>query len=73
MQKEKTNRPFLKYWKSIRDALLQKAIESQNKDIGRLLFFRVNNSNAFVLREILPYVFPGFSIIFIGYIIIYFN
>ncbi|MDW3611988.1 MAG: hypothetical protein QOK90_07670 [Nitrososphaeraceae archaeon] len=70
MQKEKINRPFFKYWKSITYDLIQKAIESQNKVIGRLLFlFRVNNSNAVILRKIIPYVFSGGSIIFIGYVL----
>lgn len=70
MQKEKINRPFFKYWKSITYALIQKAIESQNKVIGRLLFlFRVNNSTAVILRKIIPYVFSGGSIIFIGYVL----
>ena len=58
MQKEKINRPFFKYWKSITYDLIQKAIESQNKVIGRLLFLlRVNNSNAVILRKIIPYFF----------------
>ena len=70
MQKEKINRPFLKYWKSITYDLIQKAIESQNKVIGRLLFlFRVNNSTAVIFRKIIPYVFSGGSIIFIGYVL----
>ena len=70
MQKEKINRPFFKYWKSITYDLIQKAIESQNKVIGRLLFLlRVNNSNAVILRKIIPYVFSGGSIIFIGYVL----
>ena len=70
MQKEKISRPFFKYWKSITYDLIQKAIESQNKVIGRLLFlFRVNNSNAVILRKIIPYVFSGGSIIFIGYVL----
>jgi hypothetical protein len=70
MQKEKINRPFFKYWKSITYDLIQKAIESQNKVIGRLLFlFRVNNSTAVILRKIIPYVFSGGSIIFIGYVL----
>ena len=70
MQKEKTNRPFFKYWKSIIYDLIQKAIESQNKVIGRLLFLlRVNNSNAVILIKIIPYVFSGGSIIFIGYVL----
>jgi hypothetical protein len=70
MQKEKINRPFFKYWKSIIYDLIQKAIESQNKVIGRLLFFlRINNSNG-LLRKTIPYVFSGGSIIFIGYVLI---
>jgi hypothetical protein len=70
MQKEKINRPFFKYWKSITYDLIQKAIESQNKVIGRLLFlFRVNNNTAVILRKIIPYVFSGGSIIFIGYVL----
>jgi hypothetical protein len=70
MQKEKINRPFFKYWKSITYDLIQKAIESQNKVIGRLLFLlRVNNSNAVILKKIIPYVFSGGSIIFIGYVL----
>jgi hypothetical protein len=70
MQKEKINRPFFKYWKSITYDLIQKAIESQNKVIRRLLFLlRVNNSNAVILPKIIPYVFSGGSIIFIGYVL----
>ena len=71
MQKEKIRRPFFKYWKSITYDLIQKAIESQNKVIGRLLFLlKVNNSNAAViLRKIIPYVFSCGSIIFIGYVL----
>jgi hypothetical protein len=70
MQKEKINRPILKYWKFITYNLIQKAIESQNKVIGRFLFmFRINNSNAVVLRKIIPYSLSGFSIIFIGYVL----
>ena len=70
MQKEKINRPSLKLWKFSRYKLIQKVTESQNKVIDRLPFlFRINISNAFVLKEIIPYVFSGFSIIFIGYVI----
>jgi hypothetical protein len=70
MQKEKINRPFLKYWKFSIYRLIQKVIESQNKVMRRFLFlFKVNINNAFVLRNIIPYVFSGFSIIFIGYVI----
>ena len=72
MQKEKIDRPFIKYWKSIiyYGLRIQKVIESQNKVIERLLFlFRVNNSNAFVLRKIISYSLSGFSIILIGYVL----
>ena len=70
MQKEKIDRPSLKCWKFSRYKLIQKVIESQNKVIERLPFlFRVNISNAFVLKEIIPYIFSGFSIIFIGYVV----
>ncbi len=68
--KGKKNRPFFKYWKSITYDSIQKAIESQNIVIGRLLFLlRVNNSNAVILKKIIPYVFSGGSIIFIGYVL----
>jgi hypothetical protein len=69
MQKEKINRPFLKYWKLSKYKLIQKVIESQNKVIERLFLFRVNISNSYVLKEIIPYVFSGFTIIFMGYVI----
>ncbi len=72
MQKEKTNRSFFKYWKSVTyyGLRIQKVIESHNKVIGRILsLFRVNNGNTFVLRKIIPYGFSGFSIILIGYVL----
>jgi uncharacterized membrane protein YecN with MAPEG domain len=71
MQKEKINRPFFKYWKFIIYELrIQKIIEWQNKVIGRLLFLiRLYSRNEFLSRKIIPYVFSGFSIIFIGYIV----
>jgi hypothetical protein len=46
------------------------AKEYEKKVIGRLLFLlRVNNSNAVILRKIIPYVFSGGSILFIGYVL----
>jgi hypothetical protein len=72
MQKEKISIPIFKYWKSITyyELKIQKAIESQKKVLGKLLFlFRVNNNNASVLRKIIPYSLSGFSIIFIGYVL----
>ncbi len=71
MQKEKINRPFLKYWKSITYELrIQTILEWQNKVIGILLFlFILNTRNEFLSSKIIPYVFSGFSIIFIGYVL----
>jgi len=72
MQKEKINRPFFKYWKSFTSYELRvpKAIESKNKVLGRLFFlFRGSSYNAVILRKIIPYSLSGFSIIFIGYVI----
>ena len=70
MQKEKINRPFFKNWKSIKYELrIQKIRESQNKVIGRLFLFRLNRRNEFLSRKTIAYVFSGFSIIFIGYVL----
>ncbi|MGZ5511070.1 MAG: hypothetical protein ACXW0J_02335 [Nitrososphaeraceae archaeon] len=70
MQKEKINRPFFKKWKSIKYELrIQKIRESQNKVIGRLFLFRLNRRNEFLSRKTIAYVFSGFSIIFIGYVL----
>ncbi len=70
MQKEKINRPFFKNWKSIKYELrIQKIREWQNKVIGRLFLFRLNRRNEFLSRKTIAYVFSGFSIIFIGYVL----
>ena len=70
MQKEKVNSPLFQYCKSFIYELIQKVIESQNKFIGTFHFlFRINNSNVVILSKIIPYVFSGCSIIFIGYIL----
>ncbi|MCJ7635998.1 MAG: hypothetical protein MUO21_00745 [Nitrososphaeraceae archaeon] len=70
MQKEKINRPFFKNWKSIKYELrIKKIRESQNKVIGRLFLFRLNRRNEFLSRKTIAYVFSGFSIIFIGYVL----
>ena len=67
MQKEKINRPF---FKSITYELrIQKIREWQNKFIGRLFLFRLNRRNEFLSRKTIAYVFSGFSIIFIGYVL----
>jgi hypothetical protein len=77
MQKEKIDIPFLKYWKSITYCrlIIKKAIDWPIKGIKKLffLFSRPKNNNisnnGFLLKKITPYVFSGFSIIFIGYLI----
>jgi hypothetical protein len=72
MQKEKTRRPFFKYWKYFKSygLRIQKVKESHNKVIRRILFFfSVSNSKTFVLRKIITYAFSGFSIILIGYVL----
>ena len=71
MQKEKINRPFFKNWKSITYELrIQKIREWQNKVNGRFIFlFRLNRRNEFLSRKTIAYVFSGFSIIFIGYVL----
>ena len=71
MQKEKINRPFLKYSKSIINELrIQKAKEWQNKFIERYInLFRGHNSNVSLFKKVTSYVCSGFSIIFIGYVL----
>ena len=71
MQKEKINRPFFKNWKSIKYELrIQKIREWQNKVNGRFIFlFRLNRRNEFLSRKTIAYIFSGFSIIFIGYVL----
>ena len=71
MQKEKINRPFFKNWKPITYGLrIQKIREWQNKVNGRFIFlFRLNRRNEFLSRKTIAYIFSGFSIIFIGYVL----
>jgi hypothetical protein len=70
MQKENINIPFFKCWKSITHNPIQKILKFQKNVIGRLLFlFRINSSNDSLFRKNIPYVFSGFSIIFIAYVI----
>jgi len=60
MQRERIDRNFLKFWKNIIDELsFQKTIP-----------YKTIINNVFVVRKIIPYGFSGFSIMFIGYIII---
>jgi len=71
MQKEKINRPFLKYSKSIINELrIQKLKEWQNKFIKRGIYLlRGYNCNVSLFRNVTSYVCSGFSIIFIGYVL----
>ena len=71
MQKEKINRPFLKYFKSIINELrIQKAKEWQNKFIKRCInLFRGHNSDVSLFKKVTSFVCSGFSIIFIGYVL----
>lgn len=72
MQKEKINRPLSKYLKSIINELrIQKAKEGQNKYIERCInLFRGHNNDVSLFKKVTSYVCSGFSIIFIGYVLI---
>jgi hypothetical protein len=71
MQKENINRPFLKYSKSIINELrIQKVKDWQNKfNKGCFDLFRGYNSNVSLFKKVTSYVCSGFSIIFIGYVL----
>ncbi|HEX6647441.1 MAG TPA: hypothetical protein VF047_09700 [Nitrososphaeraceae archaeon] len=60
MQREKIDRNFLKFWKNIIHELSFK----------KTIPYRIIINDVFVLRKIIPYIFSGFSLTFIGYIII---
>jgi hypothetical protein len=70
MQKERIDRPFFKYFKfltSQHGLRIQKTIERYNEVI------KSSGNNAFfLLKKISPYVFSGFSITFIIYLLINF-
>jgi hypothetical protein len=73
LQKSKGDTIFFKYWKNIKYGFKnQKAIEWYNKVIAGPYFLsdRYNNNNTFLFRKIISYTFSGFSIIYIGYILI---
>ena len=72
MQKSKRDIILFKYWKNIKYELrFQKIINWYNKIIGRPKSLSDEyNSNAFLFRRIISYTFSGFSIIFIGYLLI---
>ena len=73
MQKEKLDIPFSKYWKSVTywKLIIPKVIELPTNGIEKLhfLFSKHKNNNDLLLKKITPYFFSGFSIIFIGYLI----
>jgi hypothetical protein len=72
LQKSKGDTIFFKYWKNIKYRFKnQKATEWYNKVIAgpNFLSDRYNN-NIFLFRKIISFTFSGFSIIFIGYILI---
>lgn len=72
MQKEKINRPFLKYLKSIINVLrIQKAKKLQNKYNERCInLFKGHNNDISLFKNVTSYVCSGFSIIFIWYVLI---
>ena len=71
MQKSKGDIIFFKYWKDIKyEFRIQKIIDWYNKVIERPVSLSDGyKSNAFLSRNIISYVFSGFSIIFIGYLL----
>ena len=72
MQKSKGDIIFHKYWKNTKYRFKnQKATEWYNKVIERPIFLSDRwSSKVFLFRKIIAYTFSGFSIIFIGYILI---
>jgi hypothetical protein len=71
LQKSKRDLILFKYWKNIIYELrIQKVIDWYNKVIGRPKSLTdKHNSNAFLFSKIISYAFSGFSIIFIGYLL----
>ena len=72
MQKSKGDIIFFKYWKNIKyEFRIQKVIDWYNK-VSKKPISLTNkyNNNAFLFRRIISYAFSGFSIIFIGYLLI---
>lgn len=74
---KKRNRTFFEYWNSITHYELKilKAIEGQNKVIGQNSSISLSRSgrskrDLSLLKKIISYTFSGFSIIFIGYLLL---
>ena len=72
MQKSKGNTIFYKYWNNIKYGFrIEKSIYWLNKVIERPIFLSDRwSSKVFLFRKIIAYTFSGFSIIFIGYLLI---
>jgi hypothetical protein len=60
MQREKIDRNLLKFWKNMIYELSYK----------KTILYRTIINDVFVMKKIIPYAFSGFSITFIGYILI---
>ena len=71
MQKSKRDIILFKYWKNIKyEFRIQKVIDWYNKVIKKHISLTdKHNSNTFLFRRIISYTFSGFSIIFIGYLL----
>jgi hypothetical protein len=72
LQKSKGDTIFLKLWKNIKYGFrIQKATQWNNKatEVPNFLFDRYS-SKTFLLKKIISYAFAGFSIIYIGYLLI---
>jgi hypothetical protein len=72
MQKEKIDIPLYKYWKFItyHNLRVHKSIEWHARVIEKFLsLFNISENKNGLLKKIIPYIFSGFSIIFIGYLI----
>ena len=71
MEKSKGDIILFKDWKNIKYGFrIQKLIDWYNKVIKRPNSLTdEHNSNTFLFRRIISYAFSGFSIIFIGYLL----
>jgi len=71
LQKSKRDIILFKYWKNIKyEFRIQKIINWYNKVIRRPISLTDKpNRNAFLFRRIISYTFSGFSIVFIGYLL----
>ena len=72
MQKSKRDIILFKYWKNIKyEFRIQKIVNWYNKVIERPISLTdKRNRDTFLFRKIISYAFSGFSIIFIGYLLI---